>query len=114
MLGPQGASIFADGTLPHLTNLDTYFIFHRMTLAAHGFSTTDDDVKTYRTIFSNYYAGPQDYDAEVLGSVCYMRENKCVYYTAPPINVGDAAIDVDLLDPWAFQTGSFTRQRRVN
>jgi hypothetical protein len=97
MLGPQGAAIFADETLPHLTDLDTYHIFHRMTLAVHGFTTTDMDVKNYRAIFSHYYAGPSHYDAEVLNSVCYMRENKCVYYTAPSIHLGDGATDVELL-----------------
>jgi hypothetical protein len=97
MRGPVGAAIFADSTIPHLTELDTYYIFHRMALAEHGFTTTDADVQTYRTIFANYYNGPRDFDADVLGSVCYMRENKCVYYTAPPINVGDVATDAELM-----------------
>jgi hypothetical protein len=96
MLGLEGAKIWGDNTLAHLTDMNTYHIFHRATLAAHGFTTTDEDVATYRTIFRNYYNGPTDYDADVLSSVCYMRENKCVYYTAPPINVGDAGPDVEL------------------
>lgn len=97
MLGPAGAAIFADKTLPHLTELDTYYIFHRATLSAHRFTTTDEDVVNYRKIFSHYYAGPNAFDADVLGAVCYMRQNKCVYYTAPLIHIGDDAPNTDLV-----------------
>lgn len=97
MTGHEGAAIFADETLQHLTELDTYHIFHRMTLATFGFQTAAKDVLTYRTIFSHYYRNPTDYDKDVLSSVCYMRENKCVYYTAPQVNVGDSAVDTELL-----------------
>ncbi len=97
MLGEKGKAIFADKTIPHLTSLDAYYMFHRMALARFGFTTTDDDIVTYRTIFMSYYKGPHDYDADVLGSVCYMRQNKCVYYDAPLIEIGDDAPDVDLL-----------------
>lgn len=97
MLGLPGKHIFKDLSLHHLTSLETYYIFHRMTLAAHGFSTTDEDVANYRKIFSNYYNSPHSYDAQVLGSVCYMRQNKCVYYDAPLLSVGDEAPDVELL-----------------
>ena len=107
MLGPIGAAIFADNTLPHLTALDTYYIFHRETLSAHGFNTTDEDVANYRKIFSHYYVSPHQYDAEVLGSVCYMRQNKCVYYTAPLINIGDAAPNADLLTLSGHPTNLF-------
>jgi hypothetical protein len=96
-LGPEGKRIFGDSTFQHLTDLETYYTFHRATLHAFGFTTTDADVGTYRTIFAQYYKGPHDYDADVLGSVCYMRENKCVYYDAPLIKKGDTIPDVDLL-----------------
>lgn len=96
MVGPVGSTIFKDPTIPHLTDLETYYIFHRQVLADHGFSSTDEDVANYRSIFQAYYRGPTDYDGEVLSSVCYMRENKCVYYTAPSIDVDDAAPDVEL------------------
>lgn len=98
MLGEKGKAIFADKSIPHLTSLDAYYIFHRMALAQFGFTTTDEDIATYRTIFLSYYNGPHDYDADVLGSVCYMRQNKCVYYDAPLIEIGDVAPDVDLLN----------------
>lgn len=95
--GPMGNAIFADPSIPHLKSLETYYIFHRITLAEHGFFTEESDVANYRTIFSNYYRSPHDYDKEVINAVCYMRENKCVFYDAPPINHGDLAPDVELL-----------------
>ena len=94
--GPLGAAIFADRSIPHLKSLETYFIFHRITLAEHGFTTEASDVATYRTIFSNYYKDPQHYDEEVINAVCYMRENKCVFYDTPLIALGDLAPDVEL------------------
>ncbi len=95
-LGTKGQALFKDTSFEHLTNLETYYTFHRATLAKHGFQTTDKDVETYRTIFRNYYTSPTEYDAEVLNAVCYMRENKCVYYTDPPPIVGDPAPEVAL------------------
>ncbi len=97
MLGSFGERLFADKTFDHGGSLETYRVFHRTTLSAFGFSTSPDDVEMYRTIFGTYYRGPQDYDRDVLGAVCYMRENKCVYYTAPPLVIGEAAPDVPLL-----------------
>jgi hypothetical protein len=96
-LGPKGQALFTDGTFEHLTDLEGYYTFHRVTLSAFGFQTTERDVRMYRTIFSNYYRGPSDFDAEVLSSVCYMRENKCVYYNDPPVNIGDDAPDARLV-----------------
>ena len=91
-----GSQLFKDTSFEHLTDLEAYYTFHRATLAQYGFSTTDKDVETYRTIFLNYYTSPTEYDAEVLNAVCYMRENKCVYYTDPAPIVGDPAPDVAL------------------
>ena len=95
-LGSRGQALFKDTSFEHLSNLETYYAFHRATLAKHGFSTTDKDVETYRTIFRTYYTSPTEYDAEVLRAVCYMRENKCVYYKDPTPSVGDPAPDVAL------------------
>jgi hypothetical protein len=69
--------------------LDPQLIIQRHVLTVFGFSTTDIDVQNYRNIFRTYYKSATDYDKDVLSSVLYMRENKCVYYTAPIINVGD-------------------------
>ncbi len=95
-LGSRGQALFKDTSFEHLSNLETYYTFHRATLAKYGFQTTDKDVEMYRTIFRTYYNSPTEYDAEVLNAVCYMRENKCVYYTDPPLIVGDPAPDVAL------------------
>ncbi len=95
-LGPRGQHLFKDASFEHLSNLETYYTFHRATLAKYGFQTTDKDVEMYRTIFRTYYNSPTEYDAEVLNAVCYMRENKCVYYKDPTPSVGDPAPDVAL------------------
>jgi hypothetical protein len=60
-----------------------------LTLDNFGFNTNEDSLKNYRKIFSFYYKTPWDYDANVLNSVFYMRENKCVYYTTKKLYVGD-------------------------
>jgi len=65
--------------------------FHRMTLHNFGFTTEDDDVRNYRSIFKHYFKSPDVYDKEVVDSVHYMRENRCVFYKSEPLNVGDTA-----------------------
>lgn len=73
-----------------LISLNVEKTINRLTLDKFGFNTTDDDVNMYRTIFRTYYSSPFDYDKDVLDSVHYMRENKCVYYKVNPLNVGDS------------------------
>lgn len=92
--GEQGQSMYRDPSYQPARSLDVEHGVQRMVLTRFGFRNDDDDVSTYRTIFRTYYQGPTDYDAEVLGSVTYMRENRCLYYTAPPIRVGDAVSDL--------------------
>lgn len=70
----------------------------RRILLDFGFSPDKESTDNYREIFRTYYRSPTDYDKEVLDSVHYMRHNRCVYYTAPIINVGDNIKDV-LKDP---------------
>jgi hypothetical protein len=91
--GSIGKDIYANEMNRPRISLEPEFSLHRLTLAKFGFTTDDDDVKIYRTIFQNYYNGPHDYDKDVLSSVTYMRENKCVYYTSPIINIGDRLPD---------------------
>ena len=69
---------------------------NRITLAHFNFTTNDQSVLNYREIFRHYYNSPTDYDQEVLSCVTYMRENKCVYYTAPDINLNDTLPDCDV------------------
>lgn len=98
MLGEVGKQIYGDDTLNHLTSLETFYLFHRMTLNKFNYMTRDKDVSNYRKIFSKYYKNASDYDKEVLDSVCYMRENRCVYYTEPKINIGDNIPNCDLYE----------------
>jgi len=71
-----------------LVTLNVEKSINRLTLSHFGYDTTDNSVANYRSIFRHYYRSPTDYDKEVLDSVHYMRENKCVYYTKEPLKVG--------------------------
>ncbi len=85
----NGQGLYKNTLNMPLISLNIEKILNRQTLMHFGFDTTDASVEMYRTIFKNYYNSPTDYDKEVLNSVHYMRENKCVYYQSPIINVGD-------------------------
>ena len=87
--GDTGHQIFTDPSYKNQYSLFSTYTIHRMVLQKFGFNTSHLDVANYRSIFSNYYRSPTDYDPEVLNSVTYMRENKCVYYNQPIINIGD-------------------------
>lgn len=69
---------------------------NRMVLSEFGFTTTDADVEVYRTIFKTYFRSAENYDEEVINSVHYMRENKCVFYKNPPIVCGQKIPNCEL------------------
>ena len=98
ILGPMGASIYANPFYNPRISLEPYYAMHREVLTHFGFDTQDYSVDNYRKIFSHYYKSATEYDNEVLSSVTYMRENKCVYYTKPEIKVNDIIPDVALCD----------------
>ena len=77
-------------------SLTVVYAMHRQTLDHFGFDTSDESVQNYRTIFKTYYNTPTDYDDEVLSSVYYMKNNKCVYYAKPQINIGNKLTNCDL------------------
>jgi len=77
-------------------SLEVEKAFNRMILAEFGFDTSDDSVDMYRMIFKTYFKSPYDYDREVIESVHYMRENKCVFYTSPPMEIGQKIPNVKL------------------
>lgn len=85
----DGQSLYRNTLNRPLVSLTIEKTLNRLTLAQFGFNTSDDSVETYRTIFRTYYRSPTNYDKEVLNSVHYMRENKCVYYKEPPLQIGD-------------------------
>ena len=77
-------------------SLNTEYLFNRKTLTYFGFDTSDESVSNYRSIFSNYFNSPTDYDADVIGASYYMRNNRCVFYTAKPLEQGDIIPDCPL------------------
>ena len=93
-----------DGQLVHKTlinnprtSLFTIYAIHRVALNHFNFDTSDESVKTYRTIFKTYFRSPKDYDKDVIESAFYMRNNKCVFYENPALKNGDKMVDCDIL-----------------
>jgi hypothetical protein len=96
LMGPVGAKIYAEPSYQVTKSLDSEYAFHRITLDHFGFDTTDQSTEIYRGIPMAYYRLPTDYDVEVLDSVAYTRNNKCLYYTEPEIKIGDILPDCPL------------------
>lgn len=84
-----GQSMYKNTLNRPLVSLNIEKSLNRLTLTHFNFDTTDKSVETYRTIFRTYYKSADDYDQDVLNAVHYMRENKCVYYKTPPLQIGD-------------------------
>ena len=77
----------------HQKDLSAIFTIHRLVLDKFNFTNDDDSVLLYRTIFKTYYNNPNDYDKEVINSVAYMRNNKCIFYKKRVLDIGDEYID---------------------
>lgn len=67
------------------TSLEGSKSIQRRTLNNFGFESTDLDLNNYRKIFHHYYNDSENYDLDILNSVYYMRENRCLYYKSPPL-----------------------------
>lgn len=80
------------------TSLVVEKAINRITLDKFKFDTSDESVENYRKIFRTYYRSPDDYDKDVINSVHYMRENKCVFYKKPVINVGEKIPNCELVE----------------
>ena len=93
-----GKNIYNDNSYEHYTTHEAMYAIHRIVLSEFGFKTDDNDVNTYRKIFQIYYSSPLVYDKEVVDSVSYMRENKCLYYTGKDYGIGDIFEDINLYD----------------
>lgn len=98
ILGEIGKKIYSDPSYEVSESLFSEFVIHRMVLSKFGFNTSDDSVLNYRKIFKTYYKSPKSFDNEVMQSVSYMRENKCVYYTEKDINIDEIIDDCRLYD----------------
>jgi hypothetical protein len=77
--------------------LYAFYSMHRYVLNHFGFNTSDKSVMNYRKIFKTYYNSYNDYDPDVINSVFYMKHNKCMFYNAPIIGIGQYIINVPLL-----------------
>jgi len=96
--GEIGQAIFDDPSYEHFSSLEGMNTIQRLVLHDFNFINDDEAVQNYKKIFLKYYKSPTDYDAEVLQSVTYMRENKSVFYTAPDYNVGDTFKSLQVYD----------------
>jgi hypothetical protein len=96
--GDLGQKIYNDNSYEHYTSHEAMYAIHRIVLSEFGFKTNDSDVSNYRKIFIKYYKSPSDYDKEVMDSVSYMRENKCLYYVGKDFKIGDFFEDVKVFN----------------
>src|SRR5277367_4793514 len=96
--GRIGEKIYKNPSYGIAQTFDAELAIVRLVLDKFGFETGDDDVKNYDKIFKTYHKSATDYDSEVVNSVAYMRENRCVYYTSPEIKVGDVIKDCRLYE----------------
>ncbi len=94
ILSDKGQQIYKQNTNNLYVSLASFYIIHRMVLNHFNFTTTDQDVLNYRKIFKTYYKSPIDYDKDVINSVTYMRENKCIFYDSKVIEIGEQIPDV--------------------
>ncbi len=85
----KGQNMYRNTLNNPLVSLTVEKTINRIVLQKFGFDTSDNSVSNYRTIFKTYFKSPNNYDKDVIESVHYMRENKCVFYTAPVLKIGD-------------------------
>ena len=92
ILSPVGIEIrklYPDG-------LDSDIIINKITLNNFDFKRDHKSLQNYRKIFRTYYKSPSEYDKEVMDSVAYMRENKCVFYKLPEPQIGEVLPNCDI------------------
>lgn len=97
-LSDVGQSVLSSPGMSNIYSLEAGKTIQRMTLDHFGFSTSDESVANYRLIFSYYWRSAADYDHDVLSSVFYMRENRCLYYTDAELVPGDSAPNCTLYE----------------
>lgn len=94
----EGQALYANKLNRPLVSLDIEHSINRIVLDHFDFDTSDKSVENYRTIFKTYFKSPDDYDKEVINSVHYMRENKCVFYKNPIIEIGQKIPNCELTE----------------
>lgn len=100
----EGQKLYSINVLNPRTSLEPIYFVHRHVLSHFGFDTSDSSVENYRNIFRTYYKSPTDYDKDVIESVYYMKNNKCVFYTLPKPQTGQQVIDCNILKLDGTQT----------
>jgi hypothetical protein len=90
------------------TSLNIEKARQRIVLNHFAYNTSDESLENYRSIFKHYYHSSTDYDKDVLQSVTYMRENKCVYYTGTQLKIGDTATECKDIYRFHKETGDVT------
>jgi hypothetical protein len=93
LLGGQVKRMYQDPIYNGIGSLFPEHAVNRMVLRKFDFDTSDESVENYRRIFKTYYIAPNNYDRDILQSVVYMRENRCLYYDSKVINVGEKLPD---------------------
>ncbi len=76
--------------------LISQLIIQRHVLKYFNFNSDNISLENYRKICEYYYHGPTDYDEEIMNSVLYLRENRCLYYTTPSLHVNDTYPNCDI------------------
>lgn len=96
MKSDEGQSRYKNELNNPYISLTNEYAFNRQTLSQFGFDTTDSSVENYRNIFKTYFRSPDDYNHNVINSSYYMKNNRCIYYRSPIINIGDKIPNVSL------------------
>lgn len=92
----RGQSMYKNKLNEPQVSLTIEKALQRMTLSNFKFNTSEESLANYRSIFLTYFNSPDDYDKDVIESVYYMRENKCVFYKSKVLTLDDKIPDVPL------------------
>lgn len=84
----QGQNLFLEKYNLAMNTLIVEKIIIRIVLNYFDFDNDESDIENYKKIFKFYYKNENEYDREVMNAVHYFRENKCLFYKTPHIQVG--------------------------
>ncbi|AYV86736.1 MAG: hypothetical protein Sylvanvirus7_34 [Sylvanvirus sp.] len=95
-----------------MENVMPQIIIQRMVLNEFGFTTSNDQsLNMYHQIMKEYYQSPTEYDEDVMQAVTYFRENSCLYFTSPCIELNQPVPDCyDLYELSEFPMSNDTKE----
>lgn len=93
----DGQKILSDKGMQNMVSFEGVRTIQRLTLKKFNFNASDKSLESYRRIFNYYYKSPFFYDSVVMNSIVYYRENKCLYYTNPTLNIGDTIPECNII-----------------